>query len=532
MAKLFTVGNEEPTSTMDNGVYKLFNNDIHESKPTTSHLANDDSTVERRENKHSSTNSQEKMKPVLIITVIAVALGTNFGIYNSSVVNNLEPAVWNYINETQNGMWISSDIATVWSVVVSAFTAGTAIGTLCSPFLAEYLGRKRGLIFSAGINVVGSLLCGFYMKVFELALVGRLLQGMSLGTGLPLASAFVTEISPIKYRGVFNALLQTAFGLGDLCGMLFSTSALLGTIELSHFCLAITLIPASFQIIVLIFSYETPRYLVLKQKNVTKGKKALQYYQGKAASVSAMNEIMEEKGVPADEKTQEKQKITFTNFWSSEARKPIILACLLLATNGFTGVSPIMSYSTLTFNESQLPKLAELCTVTLGVCNFLGSFVALFLTDILGRKKLFAIGIYGCFAAITSFTIFSCVVNYVAGVSLYIGYGMVVSLDCFLLFFSLVGASANTLAAEICSQKYRSIGVSLANFFNMLVSTTLILLYAPIDSGLGHPWVFLPASCISVCLGTYLLYSVPETAGKSLSDIKQHFSKDNLVCET
>src|SRR4051794_38192185 len=97
-------------------------------------------TVDSEENK--SQDKENKLKPILILTVLAVALGTNFGIYNSSVVNNLEPSVFDYINQTGEGSWISSDITTVWSVVVSMFTAGTALGTLCSPFLAEYFGRK------------------------------------------------------------------------------------------------------------------------------------------------------------------------------------------------------------------------------------------------------------------------------------------------------------------------------------------------------------------------------------------------------
>uniref|UniRef100_A0A915HUY6 Major facilitator superfamily (MFS) profile domain-containing protein n=1 Tax=Romanomermis culicivorax TaxID=13658 RepID=A0A915HUY6_ROMCU len=58
---------------------------------------------------------------------------------------------------------------------------GSAIGTLLSPALAEHLGRRGGLLASATLNAIGSLMCLFYLYFFELVLIGRLLMGFSLG---------------------------------------------------------------------------------------------------------------------------------------------------------------------------------------------------------------------------------------------------------------------------------------------------------------------------------------------------------------
>lgn len=469
-------------------------------------------------------NKEEKLKPTLYIAVIAVALGTNFGIYNSSVVNNLEPQIADYLNRTGEGQWISENTSTVWAVLVSAFTVGTAVGTVFAPFMAEFMGRKRGLILSSMFNVAGSIMCYFYLGVFELALIGRLLQGIGLGTGMPLSSAFVTEITPTKYRGKFNALIQSAFGLGDLCGMLFATYPFLGSIDQSNLCLSVTAIPASIQIIVLIFSYDTPRHLILKQRRLTMGKKALEYYQGKGASITVMNEILSENGT-AKKNFDKDIGLSCFKLYSSSAKRPIMLAILLVTNLALTGITPIMTFSTMAFNSNGLPSNVELCSVTLGICNFVGGFIAMTLMERLGRKRLLTIGIFGCFLCVVAYTIFASVINY-GHQTVYLGYGMVAALDFFLFFYSFASASGNTLAAEICSQKYRSFAISLANFCLTTVSTMLLYLYSPVSVYLGNSWAFLPSSCVSIILGLYLIYNVPETTGKSLSEIKQTFRKN------
>src|SRR3569832_426351 len=89
-----------------------------------------------------SNGGKSRLSSTLLSTVISVSFGTNFGIYNTSVANNLQPVVVRHINETMSAPWLRDTVAPtptlLWSVVVSAFTAGSAIGTLCSPPIAEY----------------------------------------------------------------------------------------------------------------------------------------------------------------------------------------------------------------------------------------------------------------------------------------------------------------------------------------------------------------------------------------------------------
>jgi len=163
----------------------------------------------------------QNLKVTVVVTVLAVALGTNFGIYNNAVVNNLQSVLELYINTTRPVRWlVGSKVSNcrfiiilkhskkvefqtssfVWSIVVALVSLGAALGTILAPLFAECAGRRWSLILSASLSSLGALLCSCFTIRFEMLLIGRFLLGVSFGLGLPLASAFVMEIAPVSKR--------------------------------------------------------------------------------------------------------------------------------------------------------------------------------------------------------------------------------------------------------------------------------------------------------------------------------------------
>jgi len=100
----------------------------------------------------------------------------------------------------------------------------------------------------------------------------------------------------VFFRGQLNAVLQSAFGLGDLVGMVLSMRPVLGSVEFSPYVLAFTFFLSSFEFLVLIFAKESPRFLILRRKKLLDGKLALEYYQGKDAGEKGVQEIQSEAG--------------------------------------------------------------------------------------------------------------------------------------------------------------------------------------------------------------------------------------------
>uniref|UniRef100_A0A915JZB6 Major facilitator superfamily (MFS) profile domain-containing protein n=1 Tax=Romanomermis culicivorax TaxID=13658 RepID=A0A915JZB6_ROMCU len=479
------------------------------------------------------------LKLTLTITVLAVAFGTNVGIYNVPVVNNLKQVIVDHINQTRPMKWLFGDIRNasrlnapnIFALFVGSFTAGSAGGTLLSPALAENFGRKPGLLISAVLNAIGCLMCFFYLHCFELVFIGRLLMGFSLGIGMPMASAFITEISPVNRRGQLNALLQTAFAVGDIIGMVASTPQLLGSLSLSPYALSLTIIFSAIQFVVMCYAYESPRFLILKQNQIDAGIEALKYFQGYSFFVFLVDCRIHRFDVLSDENYCEKilrdiraekkvsdqinsvdQRAVYGNCCLYCREKPLRLACLLLGNCPLVGIPLVMTYSTDAYLSNHvLPRSAQWCTVALGVGNLGSSLLAVGLMDSWGRRPLLVAGLVGCFSSITVYTVVSWILTHNPAISSDYAYILVVCLLVFIVFYSLYGAAAATLAAEICPQTYRSTALSLGVFSNMFLSTVLLLIYEPIKEYVGHPWVFFPSSVVSILIGAYLWAMVPET---------------------
>uniref|UniRef100_A0A915KQN1 Major facilitator superfamily (MFS) profile domain-containing protein n=1 Tax=Romanomermis culicivorax TaxID=13658 RepID=A0A915KQN1_ROMCU len=207
-------------------------------------------------------NERNRSLAVTIVVVASVTLGTAFGIYNTSVVNNLKPAVvlgssgpvgnfgenFSTTNSTASasnstllddygGLRSRGPSETTWSLLVAAFSIGSGLSTLVAPVVAERAGRKTGLLLSALLNIAGGVMCALYHLWFELAILGRFFIGAAFGVGVPLAAMFVTEIAPTKLRGACNAAIQAGAATGDALGMTLSLPQILGTNQYSNLAL-------------------------------------------------------------------------------------------------------------------------------------------------------------------------------------------------------------------------------------------------------------------------------------------------------
>ena len=66
------------------------------------------------------------------------------------------------------------------SAIVSILSAGTFFGALCSPFLADYLGRRLGLIVSTWVFNLGVVLHTVATAI-PMFLAGRFFAGFGVG---------------------------------------------------------------------------------------------------------------------------------------------------------------------------------------------------------------------------------------------------------------------------------------------------------------------------------------------------------------
>jgi putative MFS transporter len=109
------------------------------------------------------------------------------------------------------GLWAISPAQI--GVLISASYLGQLLGALLFSSLAERYGRIRGATAAVSIMSVMSLACVFAGNL-ESLLVLRFLQGIGIGGHMPVAAAYISELSRARGRGRFFLLYEMIFPIG------------------------------------------------------------------------------------------------------------------------------------------------------------------------------------------------------------------------------------------------------------------------------------------------------------------------------
>ncbi|KAK7372334.1 hypothetical protein VNO80_05711 [Phaseolus coccineus] len=114
-------------------------------------------------------------------------------------------------------------------LVVSLCLGGALIGCVLSVWIANGVGRCRTFQLCALPMIIGASMSAATNNLFGI-LVGRLFVGAGLGLNPPIASLYVTKVSPSFLRGIYETFIEIASFLG-LMGALFVGIPLKETFE-------------------------------------------------------------------------------------------------------------------------------------------------------------------------------------------------------------------------------------------------------------------------------------------------------------
>lgn len=140
---------------------------------------------------------------------VIVTLG--FGSLASSLMQSLVIPIQGRLPELLG----ASPSTTSW--VVTATLLGAAVSMPVTGRLADIVGKKPVLVASAGILVLGSLVCAFTSDPI-LMIAGRVLQGMAMGY-IPVAISLVRELAPSHLRNAAVAGVSATLGVGGALGL-------------------------------------------------------------------------------------------------------------------------------------------------------------------------------------------------------------------------------------------------------------------------------------------------------------------------
>ena len=391
-------------------------------------------------------------------------------------------------------------------LVVSAVLLGALIGALISGRLTDTLGRRTLLINDAIIFILGTLISAFAPGIVTL-MVGRFIVGVAIGIASYVAPLYISEISPIEYRGALVSLNQLAITVGILLSYLvdyyFASTSNWRNMFLTG------VMPAGCLLLGMFILPESPRWAVAKGYK-TKALSILKRLRG--------NEAVAEEEYRNIEQSLKQEQGSWRILFSPLIRPTLLIGLGLAILQQISGINTIIYYAPTIFKiagfESALSAI--LATMGVGVAFVVFTLIALHFIDRWGRRPLLFAGMSAICISL-GFLVYAFHypdmpwVKWVALASMmvYIA-GFAVSL----------GPIMWLMIAEIYPLKVRGLGSSLATAANWGSNMIVAVTFLTLIEFLGTSGTFLVYFIISIFALWFIAAYVPETRGVSLETIE------------
>ena len=439
----------------------------------------------------------------LYVVAIVASLGGLLSGYDTGVISG----ALLFINET----WILPD--TLQGFLVSSVLIGAVIGAATNGVLADMFGRKKIILATALIFILGSIMCAFAPNVYVL-IASRIFVGFAVGIVNFVVPLYLSEISPKNLRGTLVSLYQWAITSGILFSY-FINAAFAQHVYNWRLMLFAGVLPGLVLFVGMCLMSDTPRWLVSKNRE----DEAKTVFKKIEPDLDTEKEIQEIKMTLKSE-GQEKN-FRFKRFMIM----PFVVGVGIMFAQICTGINTIIYYAPTIFKTAGFDSnlTAIYATTGIGVVNFVMTIVAVFFTDRLGRKPLLYFGLTGVmlslFALGTSFAFAD-----VLGTSLkWVAVGSLVTyIICFAMSLGPIGW---ILVSEVFPLKIRGVAMSICTVSNFAFNFFVVGSFPVLLHRIGGAWTFWIFGIVSLLCIIFVYFFVPETKGISLEEIESNWRR-------
>lgn len=443
---------------------------------------------------------------VLLISVVAATGGLLFG-FDTGVISGALPFMKEY--------WKLPDSSL--ALITTTVLIGAIIGAISSGKLSDYLGRKKMIIINAVIFAIGAVGCT-YANDINFLMMMRVVIGIAIGITSYVVPMYIAEIAPTRRRGAMVTLNQLMITIGILVS--YITDYLLGNdanLESWRWMFFVGLFPAIILLVGMFFLPETPRWLISKNR----------WAEGEAVLSKVEDPDLIQQTLSDLRRDIELDK---NQAGSSEILKPWLRPALIITVGifffqQFSGVNTIIYYSPIIFKMAGIVSNTEsiLPAIIIGTVNVLACFLSVMLLDKVGRRKLYMIGIWGM---IPSLALLGICFHFKEALGASLPIFAVLSIVCYIIFIAISLAPLGwLLISEVFPLNVRGVGMSIGSLshwgFNAIVAFTFFKLVNAF--GVSQTFFFYSAICL---VGMFWgRRYIPETKGKSLEEIEEHWRK-------
>ena len=442
----------------------------------------------------------------LYVVAIIASLGGLLSGYDTGVISG----ALLFINET----WVLPD--TLQGFLVSSVLIGAVIGAATNGVLADIFGRKKIILATAIIFILGSILCAFAPNVYILIL-SRIFVGFAVGIVNFVVPLYLSEISPKALRGTLVSLYQWAITAGILFSY-FINAIFAQAVYSWRWMLFAGVLPGLILFIGMCFMKDTPRWLVSKNRE-DEAKLVFNKIEPDLDSQIEINEIKST--------LQAEQKDVRFRFkkWMI---MPFVVGIGIMFAQICTGINTIIYYAPTIFKTAGFDSnlTAIYATTGIGIVNFVMTIVAVFFTDKIGRKPLLYFGLTGVMLSLFALSASFAFADVLGNNLKWLAVGSLVTyIICFAMSLGPIGW---ILVSEVFPLKIRGIAMSICTVSNFAFNFFVVASFPILLHRIGGAWTFAIFGIVSILCIIFVYFFVPETKGISLEQIESNWRKNIL----
>lgn len=380
------------------------------------------------------------------------------------------------------------------SVFLGMLFGGIIVGTL-----ADYIGRKKALIFAIVVYGVMGLAAAF-ANTYETLLVVRIIQGFGLGAEVPLVFTYLSEFLPAKRRGVLIASIVAFWQASSFVAALLAIYIIPAYTWRGLFVAAA--IPIAILIVLVVRLPESVRFLLVKGRNTEAEGIVMRFSDVDPASIPVSEVIATEPQAKLKDFAKAGYIRTTLGLWVMQfCGGAVFIGMLVWLPSVFVkmGFSLVRSF---------------IFTAAITASGALGNVVGGFMLDRIGRKATLS-------GAFIVGSVFMLIWGYATSET------AIVMIGCLTAFFAFAGAGGPLFAytSEIYPTRFRATGTGWAAAWQRIggITAPLILGFV-LASGAQNFAFFAILSATLLLAGLAMLLLGYETRGRSLEQIQADLS--------
>jgi sugar porter (SP) family MFS transporter len=400
--------------------------------------------------------------------------------------------------------------ATMEEVVVSAVLAGAVLGSILGGASSDRFGRRK-MIILAGIIFTASAIGTALAPTVGWLIAGRTVSGVAIGIASFIAPMYIAELAPAQVRGALVAVNMLAITTGIVVAYLVDY-ALSGS-QGWRLMFGLAAIPSICLVAGMWILPDSPRWLISRSK-IPQATLALRRLRTEPDVSAEIADIQQSMGKQCRSWRQELVRPSI--------KMPLIVGTVLAVFQQTTGINTVMYYSPTIFKFAGISGAGPAILAGAGLAAVMWCLhvLAIFLLDRVGRRPLLLIGIAGQvlgLAVLGAAFKFEQLASFKSDVAIA---GLVIYVASFAVG---LGPIFWLLISEIFPLRVRGAAMSAVTMTNWAMNLAVAVTFLTLVAALGRAETFWLYGLIAVAAWVFCYRLVPETKGKTLEQIEEHW---------